>query len=562
MANSVGHGLSRPVYFLCSIAMISISVITLFHAQFANHFSVLLGDSYDGVIESVLVDHWFKVFQGLQAWNTPLYFYPHQDTLGYNDAYFLYGLITIPFRLAGVDIFRSQEYVHVCVRIIGFLSMAALLKEILGRRCLAGLFGASVFTLMLNVGLQAGHAQLLSLSFIPLLALMLMRTVAAVNAPGQRFSIYAALTLLLLDAMLLTNFYMAWFFVLFCLLTAGAFILSNLPDARDWLLGLKRHRTLAVLLAAIVGFAGFLPFVLAYGPKLLETHGHPYAAARYYTLSPVDIVNIGPNSMVWGWLFDMSAGLFPKLFRTGEFRVGFTPDILVALLVFGFFVFATGRIHLGRFLRALFLATILALLLPLVIRGISPWWVVFRIVPGASGVRVVARFWLFLGFPVSILLTVLVEHFLTVPKTRLAGIGVGLLILVSQVDLYPPVSLNVEKELARLDELPFPPARCDSFFVTSLVGPEHIADVGYGLYNDNVAAMLLANHLDMPTINGFATFNPKDWDFSAIPPTTYLSRVERYAQAYRLANLCGYDLGSHAWTLLDKNRLSLINVSP
>lgn len=562
MANSTGPGLGRPVYFACSIVTTLISIVTLFHTQFANHFSVVLGDSYDGVIESVLVDHWFKVFQGLQTWNSPPYFYPHQDTLGYNDAYFLYGLITIPFRLAGADIFRSQEYVHVCVRIIGFLSMAAVMKEVLGRRCLAGLFGASVFTLMLNVGVQAGHAQLLSLSFIPLLALMLTRTVAAVDAPGHRFPIYVAATLLLFSAMLLTSFYMAWFFVLFCLLVAGAFILSNRPEARERLRGLKRHRTLATFFAALVGIAGFVPFVLVYGPKLLETHGHPYAAARFYAPSPIDIVNIGPGSMLWGWLFNVSAATFPKLFRPGEFTVGFTPDILVALLVFGFFVFATGRIHLDRFLRAVFLATIITLLLPLVIRGISPWWVVFRIVPGASGVRVVARLWLFLGFPISILLAILADHLWIAPRTRLAGIGMALLILIGQVDFSPPVGLGVEKELTRLNELPSPPAKCGSFFVTSHVGPEHATDTGYGLYNDNVAAMLIANHLSLPTINGFATFNPKDWDFSALPPATYLSRVERYAQTYRLTHLCGYDLGSHVWTPPDYNTSSLIPVSP
>jgi hypothetical protein len=66
-------------------------------------------------------------------------------------------------------------------------------------------------------------------------------------------------------------------------------------------------------------------------------------------------------------------------------------------------------------------------------------------------------------------------------------------------------------------------------------------------YPHNVEAMLIAERVHTPTINGYATFLPPGWDFEDPTRDDYVDRVRRYADRYGIRRLCRLDLEKLAW---------------
>ncbi|MDB5375348.1 MAG: hypothetical protein JWP04_3990, partial [Belnapia sp.] len=156
-----------------------------FRNQLGSGFTLLLGDRHDAVIELSILEHWANVLRGLSPWNVTDYFFPVPGTLGYNDGYLLFGLLHAGFRALGADPFLSGELVNATTRAIGFAGTYAL-----GRRAFAlapgwAVLAAVLFTISNNLFIRGSHAQLFSIGFIPVLALLLHGMLAALLA-GRR----------------------------------------------------------------------------------------------------------------------------------------------------------------------------------------------------------------------------------------------------------------------------------------------------------------------------------------------------------------------------------------
>ena len=156
--------------------------------------------------------------------------------------------------------------------------------------------------------------------------------------------------------------------------------------------------------------------------------------------------------------------------------------------------------------------------------------------------------WIFLGFPAALLLSGFLHRLWSDRRTVAAAIALSALLIASQINRAAPVGLDVADRMQIANSVPPPPASCRSFFMVDHIAPDLEGNVTVSLYEDNVMAMMISDHIDLPTINGFATFTPKDWNFAAAPKATYLSRVSAFATAHHLAGLCGYDAVAHSWT--------------
>ena len=140
---------------------------------FRNGFSLLIGDRYDGVIEVSILEHWFNVVRGHAHWATTNYFFPAPHTLGYNDGYLLFGLVFSGFRLWGLDPYLSSELVNVVLRAVGFVAFYILARRLAALSVTWALFAAILFTIANNLFVHAYHAQLFSVCFVPVIALLL-----------------------------------------------------------------------------------------------------------------------------------------------------------------------------------------------------------------------------------------------------------------------------------------------------------------------------------------------------------------------------------------------------
>ncbi|MGX6999926.1 hypothetical protein [Caballeronia sp. KNU42] len=499
--------------------------------------TVIYGDAYDAVIQSVLISHWFEVFKLHHVWNEPLYFYPYPDVLGYNDGYFINGLIASVYRLFGFNLLLSNEFCSMTIRTIGFFSMAALLRRL---KCgdIVSILGAALFTLSLAISVHAGNGQLLDVSFAPGLALLLLNAVRSIDKGNVRSAFWwLAGFIVLYGAFLMSGFYMAWFFGLFTILFVVALAVVDF----DYLKGLVcRSRALLWYLPALsfIALISVAPFLYVYLATLKSTGGQTYEAQKLYMLYPIDIFNAGLYSAIWHSTFAALDQKLPGLFRIGVTSNGFTPDVIAAMAVIAAVLLLRKWKSVPRAYVALALAVSVGLLLPLTVGGYSPWFLVNVLIPGARGMRVVGRFYLFLSFPVAVLIAVFMS------RLKLWFSTIAMLVLcATQVNASPYVALNVPAEMAIAEHAGQPPASCKSFYV---VNPSASTSETELLYKQNMHAMLLADRFDLPTLNGFASFNPPDWVFRQQPD--YQEKVKAYILAHRLENVCAYDLGTGAWS--------------
>jgi hypothetical protein len=519
-----------------------------FYKQINSHFAVLLGDPYDGVIGAILVGHWYKVLNLTQNWSQAFFFYPYQGTLGYNDSYLIYGVLALPFRLIGSNILIAQEYVHITVKAIGFLSMLSLLNVITAKKSLINIFGAALFVLMINSSIQAYHGQLISAALAPLLFGIALKVIANISTKDHKFLLWGVLFSIGYGAWLLTSFYMAWFFGLFCIVV---FLVAMLLDYASLMVAIREllNKKKAPLLALSLFFVVCtLPFLLIYIPKLDQTGGHTYQAALNFSPKLGDLINIGPGaSLIWGKSFDLLNNQFPGYFRGGEQIVGFTPDVLFAITVLLTLYKFNKSIKLTTLQLSLIGAGVIILVLPISIHGWSLWWFIYHGVPGAKGVRVIARLWVFLAFPVSIAITLLAQHLNKSNCSLFLMLFFMSLMLMGQINTSPYVHLDVKSVHHLIEDIPTTPNVCQSFFVTEptgfAIGDKYVD----AMYQQNIAAMLIADHINLPTINGLASFSPPDWDFSEEPQDTYIARVQQYVQAHHIDKVCQYSIKNHTW---------------
>jgi hypothetical protein len=226
----------RILRWVITATAYALALACVSRTQIGNGFTVLISDAADGMIQTSIMQHWYNVFSGLERWNTVAYFYPYQSTLGYNDAYFLSGLIFSGYHLFGIDPFLASELTSDTIRAVGFAAFVLFAREVLSFEFLWAVFGAFIFTISCNIYNQSGHAQLLTICFAPLLAWLLWRSLQAstangttppqINMPATLWGMAAAV---LYDGWLLTGFYMAWFTTFFLILVVAAASIRQCP---------------------------------------------------------------------------------------------------------------------------------------------------------------------------------------------------------------------------------------------------------------------------------------------------------------------------------------------
>ncbi|MEP7005583.1 MAG: hypothetical protein ABI810_06345, partial [Sphingomonas bacterium] len=311
-----------------------------------------------------------------------------------------------------------------------------------------------------------------------------------------------------------------------------------------------------------------IPFLIVYLPKVSETGGQPYFHMLGYLVTPlIDMINVGADNYVWGWIFRPLLALIhmvlpadpalPRRVLGGEHESG------LPLILFILVVTAAWRIIVRRRagqdrpvsveLRAFALAMMFAWFLTLQFWVASPWGLVFELVPGAKGMRVVSRYQLWLVLP-FLLLVVAVwrERAILLARSKpWLMMGIVALLVVENLSAESPARLSRSVQRAALRSIPAPPVDCASFYVVAARRnePFFINAEKNARYPHNVDAMFLAELWRVPTINGFSSFNPPDWKFASPLAPDYDARVMDYARRHKLRGLCRLDVRqAQPWT--------------
>jgi hypothetical protein len=184
-----------------------------------------------------------------------------------------------------------------------------------------------------------------------------------------------------------------------------------------------------------------------------------------------------------------------------------------------------------------------------VINGQSAWYWIFSYFPGAKAVRVVARSMIFLVIPV----VCVVIYFLSSLQHRVAVFLIlpfSALLIMEELNRAGATHMERAVEVMILDSIPAAPSTCRAFFVQDLrpANPNE-SSTEHDYYQHNVAAMVISEYINLPTINGFSSFNPPDWDFGSPDRSDYTARVAAYRAKHKIQGLCALDLQSRTWSI-------------
>jgi hypothetical protein len=559
---------SRFLSLASFLAVYGLAMFLFFREPILSGFDLGFGDRGDSLIEISLLEHWRNVFVHGTTWNLPGYFHPYVDTLGYNDGYFLYGLVYSFWRLFA-DPFHADTLNIFTFKTIGFVSAYALVARSLGWEKPIALLVAILFTIASGMAIQAGHAQLHTIGLLPVVTIFGIGMVNAERAGRHgRSAAFGGAFAAVMAAWFLTSYYLAWFTMLFAGILALCWAWKSGQIAPRKAVALARRHIVALATMGFVFALAIVPFLMVYLAKLAETGGHGYMISPLVTF--VDLINVGPGNYVWGWIFRLLEGLFralvpvgsslPARFLRGEHETGFP------LLLFTLTILAVRRVlRRGQAgpaqpapldLRVFALAIVISWALTLQLWILSPWGLVHLLVPGASGIRIVLRYQLFLVLPVLLLVfAVYRERAMRLMRASpWAAAGIAVFLVGEQLSAEPAAQLSRTRQISDLWRIPAPPAGCRSFYVIVARTSEEASTRaggapkknpndagGNGLYPHNVDAMLLAQIWRVPTINGFSTFNPPDWNFANSTSPGYDARVLSYAKTHGLHGLCRLD---------------------
>ncbi len=471
----------------------------------------------------------------MEPWRAPLWFSPSPDGLGYNDGYLMFGLVHALFRWGGVDPFMSAELVTLVLRAVGFPGFLLLARHVMRLRFWPALAGAAVFTMANNAVMQIDHAQLVTVSLAPWLWWLLGRFWHALEVERRGASLAWGIAMAaLLSAWLMTAFYTLWFTAFFlCILGAigAAGVARQMPRLVAW--------PVAASLVALA--AGTVPFLLTYLPTRHETGGHQFDEVLGFAPQLWDYVDLGAGNLLWGQLAGAARlSLGWTMAGVAEHVVGW-PPVLLATAVAG----ALTALRRRRwFWVALAAATVLAVLLPVAwgSQRWTAWRLVYALVPGASAIRSTTRFALVLTLPVTLLAAYALDT-VRAPFALLAGLAAVL--VLEEVNVTRKAEWPRARYVAELDIAPPPAGQCSRFIVQEPRDP----NAPQPSILMNTEAMLVAERVHLPTLNGHASFHPKYEDLSYTHEAEYEARMATVAmRAGVTRDLCKLDLRSGDWS--------------
>ena len=518
-----------------------------------SHFHKIAGDSLDGMLALAIEMHWFRVFNGSAlGWRTTDYFFPIRDTLGYNDGFFLNGTVLALLRACGVDPFLGMQLVDWCFRAIGFASMWVLTGRCFSWPFLVNVLAATLFvTANCYYTNDAVHAQFLACNWLPLLMLLQVESFRAANRGATgRFISLAAIFAMLMGALLLTSYYVSFFFILadvlvLVLLVLFEFMMAPFPVRA----ALRRYGRFAAVQAVLL-LVCCVPFLLVYLPKAAETGMHRFSDILPYALRPTDVINVGPANLLWSHFYGQTLGhLFPNWQGTFENQMGATPILFALFLLGGLSLrsaWTSGWPRAGLF--AMWCANIV--LLAVTIHWPHwgwPWGWIYRLIPGAAAVRVVCRIQLVLLIPTILIACDLIAEGWRRAEMRMVFVLLACLLLAEQINDDSVFLIDRPAQNAFFASVDHVPASCRVFFAeNSRPGPDVL-----GLYRHNVDSMVLAELTGTPTINGYATFTPPHWNLVRPEQPRYLADVHDWLTRHAVSGpVCGINFQTHEWTVV------------
>jgi len=399
--------------------------------------------------------------------------------------------------------------------------------------------------------------QLATVAFLPVFAILLYLTIKYLNLNNKKlYVIYGSLFSFLFGLWCFTCLYASYFFFIFMVVFLFINILINFSKITFLFNQIKKfyvHSFFIVLTFAV----SLIPFITTFYPKSKESNPRSLDAIISSTVPIEDLMQVGSGNLFNYPVFQRLIGLVSPNYMPDTnweyYNTGFT--VVVSIIFFFALIkslmnFKTLKNNLVYQLGVTFFIFILLIIN---VFGKSLWVYIYHYFPGGKALGVISVSLIFLAFPIY----VIVVHFISITiKNKLILFPLILILFVSEVNS-PPLKLDRRKEIEMNFTVSPPLITCNSFYVTGWYNQE--TNPGYwewfnNQYAHNVSAMLLSQKLNIPTLNGMASFIPKDYDLvgpngTAFSPNSseYYTRISKYIRVQNLEDVCLFDLNTKQW---------------
>lgn len=543
---------SLAFYAVAAAAGILASALC-FGEFFTSRGNLISGNFGDPRLNIVLQEHWYNVFRGREDWLSPLFFHPVAHVLSYSVTLALQSLPYSVLRLAGCDPYVSFELTLWLFAMIGYAATLALLRFFGVNRWFAVL-GAVLFSCS-NLYHLCPSSQCYTTMLVPALLLCVAKAVGGGASPSSapvRTTVLLSLAGAAWSLILYSEFYTGWFFTLFAAIACLIIVVVHRSLARSGLELLVRSWP-SFAIALLVAALAMVPFALTYGPAIAAHQGRPFDEVIRYSLTFSDLVNISRANLVWGRLLER---LDPRSLAWGQ-SYGLPPGLVLTFMAACGWLLAR-ELRRGRerddprfaLLSSAAAAVLVAWALMCRTDHGTLWHAVWHRVPGASAIRVTARFQYLLSLVVVAASVAALSAAWEAAGPRRRGAGgwvrvllaaAGAFLAIEEVNLARNHGIDRRQELALLATVPGPPPGCESFCLRE---PPEPAKHGIA---QQIDAMLIAERLGVPTVNGYSGFNPPGWNMANTASADYYDQVGRWAALHHLRHLCAVLLAERRW---------------
>ena len=549
----------------------------------------LIGDNADGRLTALLAEHWWNFFRGREAFKELAMFFPNDEVIGYTDLLLGYGIIHALYRLLGIDLYNAYKLTLISVHIIGTSTMYYLLRRKLHCRPEWALFGTIGFCFSNALSIHIGHTQLCAICFLPVLLILFIGFAQNFRDIRKR-NLYAYSCIFWFVLLTYNSWYIACFTGVFVLLFIIILLAMMKKDGAS-LINIFKTGT-RLIWKDLIGYFVFtvilyIPFLNIYLPAMSKTL-YGYKGIVIYMPEFSDLINVTEDNFMMGWLVKLLN--LEARNQSKEVTQGFS-IILLAVFFWMFavilkkqLVFQNKRWSRNQgeayslteeiLIKSIFVTVIISILSIIRIdsNGTSLWHLVYAIVPVVRSMRAVARFWLWLSFPISVITAYCANKYFKMVKAQkfckcAPTVIILVLLFISNIHLSGVYSdWNASDEYDFLNKVRQPPQNIESFYIVNLKKAFYIVNLkkereGKGYYQaiGHLDAFDIATHYSTKTINGYSGQIPEGWgNIWDISSEAYERGIFEWVVDNGLKNVYAYDERNNSWVRFEERCKNLM----
>ena len=365
-----------------------VGTIFYFHPVLTSGFTHILGDSGDGRLVNYFLEHtwrWISDRSYSGSLYSPSFFFPYQNVLAFSEN--LFGSAPI-YWISRCFLPSDLSFVFwfLIVCLLNFSAMVFVLRQEKVSPILAGL-GGFLFAFPATRLIQSVHSQLFP-QFCTPLALWLSWRFIKDPTKLKFISI-----LFLIYWQILCGIYLGWFLLL-ALLCLGLSSISIAADLRENLWSFCQRCWKFITVACLIWGGALYTLLEPYLRMKSILGGNSYASIIEFLPKLASWILVPRN----GHLLSSILGNMAEYVETGAIWehyifLGITTVVLISGSSYYFFAQKNWMSKDHELITLSFLCTGWGLLLLSLDfgQGISLWWIVYTIIPGASVIRAVSR---------------------------------------------------------------------------------------------------------------------------------------------------------------------------